>query len=61
MLIFSLNGGTWFQNKTITKTKSALKEKKKKNHPHDVSFVNSSDLVSPFLGSIVKGKLGDAA
>lgn len=59
MLIFSLNGGTWFQNKTITKTKSALKEKK--NHPHDVSFVNSSDLVSPFLGSIVKGKLGNAA
>lgn len=60
MLIFSLNGGTWFQNKTITKTKLPLKEKKK-NYPHDVSFVNSSDLVSPFLGSIVKGKLGDAA
>lgn len=59
MLIFSLNGGTWFQNKTITKTKLPLKEKK--IYPHDVSFVNSSDLVSPFLGSIVKGKLGDAA
>lgn len=27
---------------------------------HDVGLVNSGDLVSPFLGGIIKGKLGDA-
>lgn len=27
---------------------------------HDIGLVNSHDLVSPLLGGIIEGKLGDA-
>lgn len=35
------------------------RDEEQRVHLHDVGLVNSSDLVSPLLGGIVEGKLGD--